>query len=155
MKTLNLMAVAFAVIGFTACAQKTNVPENVNKAFSQKFPDAKSVKWDKENDTEWEAEFKLKGIDYSANYSTDGVWKETEHKIETSAIPAPVKQTLDNEFAGYKIEESEISETAEGSVYEFELEKDKTKMEVAISPNGKVVNKETKTEDKEDKEDND
>jgi len=146
MKTLKLIAVAFAAISFTACAQKSNVPENVNRAFTQKFPDAKSIKWDKENETEWEAEFKINGQEYSANYSTDGVWIETEHEIEKSAIPANVKQTLDTEFAGYKIEEAEISETAEGSVYEFELEKDKTNMEVAISPDGKVVKKEVKTE---------
>lgn len=146
MKTLKLFAIAFAAISINACAQKTTAPENVVKAFAQKFPDAKSVKWDKENDTEWEAEFKLKGVEYSANYSTEGVWKETEHEIETSAIPANVKQTLDTEFAGYKIEEAEISETAEGSVYEFELEKDKTNMEVAVSPDGKVVKKEVKTE---------
>lgn len=117
----------------------------------QKFPDAKSVKWDKENETDWEAEFKLNGEEYSANFSTDGVWKETEHEIEKTAIPANVKQTLDNEFSGYKIEESEISETAEGSVYEFELEKDKVKMEVTVSPDGKVVKKEVKSETEEDK----
>jgi len=151
MKTLNLIAVAFAVMSFTACAQKTTAPENVAKAFTQKFPDAKSVKWDKENETEWEAEFKLKGEEYSANFSTDGTWKETEHEIEQSAIPANVKQTLDSEFAGYKIEEAEISETAEGSVYEFELKKDKTEMEVAISPDGTVVKKEVKTEKDEEK----
>jgi uncharacterized membrane protein YkoI len=146
MKTLNLIAAA-VIISFTACAQ-TNAPENVVNAFTQKFPDAKSVKWDKENETEWEAEFKLKGEEYSANFSTDGTWKETEHEIETSAIPANVKQTLDNGFAGYKIEEAEISETAEGTVYEFELKNDKTEMEVAVSPEGKVVKKEVKTEEK-------
>ncbi len=154
MKTLKLFVIAFAAISINASAQKPSVPETVNKAFTQKFPDAKSVKWDKENDTEWEAEFKLKGVEYSANFSTEGVWKETEHEIETSAIPANVKQTLDGEFAGYKIEEAEISETAEGTVYEFKLEKDETKMEVAISPDGKVVKKEVKTEEK-DEEEND
>ncbi|MGB4413953.1 MAG: hypothetical protein WBI53_03590, partial [Paludibacter sp.] len=71
--------------------------------------------------------------------------------IENSAIPANVKQSLDTEFAGYKIEESEISETAEGSVYEFAVEKDDTTMEVAISPDGKVVKKEVKTEKEEEK----
>jgi len=151
MKTLKLFVIAFAAISINACAQKPNVPENVDKAFTQKFPDAKSVKWDKENETEWEAEFKLNGQEYSANFSTDGVWKETEHEIEKSDIPTNVKQTLDTEFAGYKIEESEISETAEGSVYEFELEKDKVKMEVAVSPDGKVLKKEVKPEKDEDK----
>lgn len=152
MKTSKLFVIAFAAISINACAQKPNVPENVDKAFTQKFPDAKSVKWDKENETEWEAEFKLNGLEYSANYSTEGVWKETEHEIQKSDIPTNVKQTLDTEFPDYKIKESEISETTEGSVYEFELEKEKVKMEVAVSPDGKVVKKEVKTAKDEDKE---
>ncbi|MBK7094298.1 MAG: hypothetical protein IPH57_04275 [Saprospiraceae bacterium] len=51
MKTLKLFVIAFAAISINACTQKPNVPENVNKAFIQKFPDAKSLKWDKENET--------------------------------------------------------------------------------------------------------
>ncbi|MDD3624004.1 MAG: PepSY-like domain-containing protein [Proteiniphilum sp.] len=148
MKTLKLMVVLFAVASFTACAQKNTAPEKVLNAFTQKFPTAQKVKWDKENETEWEAEFKLMGEEYSANFTADGQWLETEYEIEKADIPANVKQTLDNEFAGYKIEEAEISETAKGKVYEFALEKGKTEMEVAISPDGQVVKKEVKAEEK-------
>lgn len=147
MKTVKLIVIAFLAISINACAQKVNVTEKVKTAFEQKFPNAQKVKWSKENETEWEAEFRFKGEEYSANFTTDGVWKETEHEIETSAIPVNVKQTLDAEFAGYKIEEAEISETAEGSVYEFALEKDEKDMEVAISPEGMVKKKEMKKED--------
>ncbi len=147
MKTSFFILTAFALSGITACAQKTTAPENVKKAFAQKFADAKSVKWDKENETEWEAEFKWKGEEYSANFTSDGTWKETEYEIETSAVPAVVKQSLDTEFAGYEIEEVEISETAQGKVYEFALEKGESEMEVAISPEGKVVKKEVKQEE--------
>jgi len=146
MKAPILFAVSLSILSFTACAQKQTAPENVVKAFSQKFPDAQKVKWDKENETEWEAEFKFNGEEYSANFSTDGVWKETEHEIEKSEIPANVKQTLDSEFAGYKIEEAEISETAESTVYEFELEKDDQEMELAVFLDGTVKKKEVKTE---------
>ncbi|KUK57978.1 MAG: Uncharacterized protein XD81_1311, partial [Bacteroidetes bacterium 38_7] len=142
MKTLKLFALAFAILSITACAQKTTAPENVVKAFSQKFPDAQSVKWNKENESEWEAEFKMDSEEYSANFSTDGVWMETEYEIEQSAIPAKVKQTLDSEFADYNIEGAEISETSEDTVYEFALEKGEQKMEVAIAPDGIVKKKE-------------
>jgi len=146
MKTLKLFALVFAILSITACAQKTTAPENVVKAFSQKFPDAQSVKWNKENESEWEAEFKMDSEEYSANFSTDGVWMETEYEIEQSAIPAKVKQTLDSEFADYNIEGAEISETSEDTVYEFALEKGEQKMEVAIAPDGIVKKKEVKTE---------
>jgi len=150
MKTVKLIVIAFMAISINACAQKVNVTEKVKTAFEQKFPNAQKIKWSKENETEWEAEFRFKGEEYSANFTSDGVWKETEHEIETSAIPVNVKQTLDAEFAGYKIEEAEISETAEGSVYEFAIEKKEQKMEVAISPDGMVKKKEVKKEEDED-----
>lgn len=139
-----------AVFSFSACGQNKEVPAKIKTAFEQKFPNAQKVKWDKENETEWEAEFKMNGKEFSANFSSDGEWMETEYKIEKSEIPQIVKQTLDNEFAGYKIEEAEISETTDGKVYEFALEKDETEMEVAISPDGKVVKKEVKKEEDED-----
>lgn len=133
-----------------ACAQ-TNAPTEVTTAFSQKFPTAKKVKWDKENETEWEAEFKMNGKEFSANFTSEGIWKETENEISEAEIPLAVKQTLESEFAGYKIEESEISETAAGKVYEFALEKDESELEVGIAPDGKVLKKEVKNEDEEDK----
>ena len=49
-----------------------------------------------------------------------------------------------------KLKKSKISETTEGTVYEFELEKGKSDMEVAISPEGKVIKKEAKEEGDED-----
>jgi len=151
MKTVTVLMLGSVMVLSQACAQtQKNAPEKVKSAFSQKFPNAKKVKWDKENETEWEAEFKMNGEEYSANFNTDGTWKETEHEIEKSVIPATVKQTLDKEFAGYDIEEAEVSEAVDGKVYEFALKKDETDLEVSISLDGKVVKKEVKKEDEED-----
>jgi hypothetical protein len=151
MKAVKLIFILLLVTSINAHAQKSNVPENVKKAFAQKFPTAKAVKWDKESDTEWEAEFKLNGEKYSANFTSDGTLKETEHEIEKSMIPMMVKQTLDKEFASYQIENAVLSETPEGQFYEFDLKKGKDEMEVVISPDGKVVKKDVKT-DKDNKE---
>jgi uncharacterized membrane protein YkoI len=132
-----------AILAFDAI---NDAPQKVKEAFAKKFPTVKKVKWDKENETEWEAEFKMNGMEYSANFLENGTWKETEHEIKKSAIPANIKKVLDTEFEGYKIEESEISETSKESVYEFELEKGETMMEVAINKAGAVVKKEMKKE---------
>ncbi len=148
METLALALVFCTAI--QACGQNDDAPTNVKGAFAKKFPNVKKVKWEKENATEWEAEFKMKGTEYSANFTEDGTWKETEHEIKKSAIPAHVKSTLDTEFAGYKIEEAEISETDEGSIYEFGIEKGEQSMEVAIDTDGKVATKEMKEEGDED-----
>ena len=147
MKNAILLISAACLISFSACGQKkTDVPANVRSAFEQKFPNAQKVKWDKENANEWEAEFKIDNKEYSANFNTSGQWMETEYEISTSEIPAAVNQTLSMDFAGYKVVEAEISETAAGKLYEFEIKKDKEKMEVAISPDGKLMKEEAKTE---------
>src|SRR5680860_864403 len=150
-KILGTLALAMVMgTGIYAFGPGDDAPKKVKDAFAKKFPTVKKVKWDKENETEWEAEFKMKGTEYSANFMEDGTWKETEHEIKKNAIPANLKTTLDTEFSGYKIGEAEISETSEGSVYEFELEKGEQAMEVAIDTNGKVVKKEMKEEGDED-----
>ncbi|MBN2348307.1 MAG: PepSY-like domain-containing protein [Bacteroidales bacterium] len=154
MKNLVLIVGAFVIISFGARGQTVkDVPAKVQTAFSEKFPDATKVKWTKENDTEWEAEFILNGKEYSANYTNSGTWMETEYEVNPSNLPAVVKATLDKEYAAYKIVESELSETTSGIIYEFGLKKCEEEIEVTISPDGIIIQKEKMEED--DEEDND
>lgn len=142
MKNLILVIAASALISLNVTAQTSkNVPASVKTAFSQKFAKATDVKWGKEGKTEWEAEFKMDGKAYSANYDLKGEWLETEYAITANEIPAAVKTAIDKDYAGYKMKESEISETAKGKVYEFELVKGKNKVEIAFDMNGKIIKK--------------
>lgn len=155
MKIVAILMLGSVLILSQACAQTTtNVPAKVKTAFAEKFTNAKKIRWDKENETEWEAEFKMNGQEYSANFTADGIWKETELEIKKSKTPTPVKATLESQFEGFDIEEVEISETIEGKIYEFALEKDDTDLEIAISSEGKVMKKEVMKKDVDDEEDN-
>jgi len=150
MKTIKvLLTVLITSAMFSFCSGQ-KVPQEVTDAFSQKFPTAKSVKWDKESDTEWEAEFEMNQMEYSANFSDDGTWKETEHEVTEQDLPASVKKALSVNFPEFKTEEMEMSETAEGTVYEFKIEKDETDMEVSIDASGKVTKQEMNDEEDED-----
>jgi predicted small lipoprotein YifL/sulfur carrier protein ThiS len=154
MKNLILVIAIAAIFSLQACGQKENVPAKTKASFTQKFPDATKVKWDKEEDNVWETEFKMDGKEYSANFDSEGKWMETEYEIKTSELPPAVKTTIDNEFKDYDIEEVEVSETPDGKVFELQMEVDENDIEVAISPNGKVVKKSEK-KDNEGDEDND
>lgn len=150
MKNLILVFAAALFVSITACAQTPkNLPAKVKTAFDLKFPDAQKVKWSKENTNEWEAEFTFNDKEYSANYNSSGTWMETEYSVAASKIPASVTKTLLKEFPGYKLLESDISETAKGKVYEFDIKYGNSKMEVAINADGTLVKKETLTEKKE------
>jgi hypothetical protein len=153
MKTSILIVSAVLLISFSASGQsEKNVPANVATAFSQKFPDASKVKWGRESEKEWEAEFNMNGKAYSANFDNSGVWSETEYEITIKEIPNDVKATLDKEFMGYKIAKSEVSETQKGKIFEFALSKGSEKIEAAIDVAGKVLTKEPVKKEKEDEE---
>lgn len=150
-KTIQFVAVAL-LISASACAQESNekVPAAVKTAFEQKFPDAKKVSWDMEDATAWEAEFKMNGMEYSANFSTTGEWQETEHEIKKSEIPGAVQQMLAKDFDGYKIGEAEISETSTGKVYEIAVEKGEQEWELVFDESGKLIEKKAIDEEDED-----
>ncbi len=149
---IGLVFVAVAALAFTT-ATKDKAPEAVKDAFAKKFPTAKKVDWEKENDKEWEAEFKMNKIEYSANFLEDGTWQETEHELEISEVPQNVLNALKSNFPNYEIEEAEMAETPAGILYEFEIEKGKEELEIAIDANGKVVKKQSSKEDGDDDED--
>lgn len=149
-KSIMMMSLLLG-FGVMSCAQST--PSAVKSAFEKKFPNAKSVEWEKENDSEWEAEFKLNGVEYSANFSNDGTWKETEHEIKESEIPSAVKRTLTNQFAEYEVEDVEMIETPEFSGYEIEIEKGKETIELLIDNSGEVLKKKVEKESEEEDED--
>ncbi len=142
MKALAIIAAIVFSLSLASCASAQDAPQKVKDAFLKKFPTAKSVKWEKENDTEWEAEFKMDGMEYSSNFTQDGTWQETEHEIKMADVPQNVHNTLRNSYSDFKIKESEISETSAGMAYEFELKNGSKKMEVAINSEGNVVKKE-------------
>jgi hypothetical protein len=152
MKKSILILTVFAGFAITSCAQDV-APKVVSDAFTAKFPKAKSVKWEKENDKEWEAEFKLDGKEFSANFLNNGEWIETEHEIKKSELPEAVTASIKANFADHKIDEAEKSEKKEGTFYEVILEKGDHEMEVVFDATGKVISKKEHSEDDEDEDD--
>jgi hypothetical protein len=138
-KATILMAVVL-IASMQACTQTEDVPGKVKTAFAEQFSNTTKISWDKENETEWEAEFKMNGKEYSANFDNNGNWKETEYEIEESEIPTVVKNTLNSEFVDYEVDDIEVSETPEGVFYEFELEKGRDEIDVIINKNGNIIN---------------
>ncbi len=138
-----IIALSLMVVfqSYAQSSKNANTPEKVQSAFSKKFPTVKKVKWEMENNTEWEAEFKMDGKEYSANFALNGDWKETEYEIKKSEIPANIKAILDQNFKKYEIEEAGISETISGKYYEIEVEVGHEKFEVSIDSLGKLTKK--------------
>lgn len=142
MKKIGFCAVAltFSLMGF---AQN----EAVKTTFAKKFPKAEKVTWEQENESEWEAEFKLNGKKHGATFNANGQWLETEQAIKKSALPEAIKATLNTQFKGYKIDDVEKVITQDGTFYEMELEKGEEEWEVMFDENGAIVKKESEKEE--------
>ena len=132
-----------------------STPAAVAKAFETKFPSAGEVKWGKESDVEYEAEFELNDQEMSANFDANGTWLETEAKLAPKDLPAPVLATLKSQFGDSKIKKAESLEKAgEPVVYEIKLEQGENEVEVVLDANGKVISKEAKGKEAEESEEN-
>ncbi len=135
MKNLIILVLVFLFSSLTLKA--IQVPEAVEKAFQQKFPTAKKVKWEKEGSNFYEASFLLNGKELSALYSLEGQLKETETEISISEIPKVVVDALNKKYPNVKIDEAAKIERADNSiVYETEVKINKKKTDLLFDQNG-------------------
>jgi hypothetical protein len=136
----KLIIVAIVAMFSTTALHATEVPEVVKKAFQQKFPTAKKVKWEKEKNNDFEASFILNDKEISAVYSIDGQLKETETEIAVSELPKSVIDALAKKDANAKIEEAEKIERSDNTIiYETEVKINKKKTELLFDSNGNEI----------------
>lgn len=141
MKNIFLVTSLCMGLSGVAIAQKTNPPQAVEKTFKQQFPNAKAIKWDKENKHEYEAEFIQDGKKASANFSVSGEWLETEMAIPQNATPQAVMDAFKKAHAGATIVEVYKIEAKTGKNYfeiEYKVKGGKTK-EAKLAPDGKLM----------------
>ena len=135
----SLIASALLVFAGFANAQ-IKAPVAVSKAFETKFAKATDVKWGKENKNEYEADFKLDGKKYSANFLTDGTWKETEAQIAASELPQAVTAAYKSKHSLAAIKMVAKIESASGKTkYEIEYKYGTKTKEVLFDENGKTA----------------
>lgn len=153
---LAAMIMSLGMLSTSMTSAQIDVPTAVKTAFQNKFPTAKKVKWELEKEGEYEAEFKLNGVETSANFQEDGTWIGTETEIKHKDLPQAVKGKIAELFSGYEVEEVELCEKPDQpSIYEVELEnaQDDTKIKAEFAADGNLIRQ--TNEDDEDQEEED
>ncbi|MEB8329536.1 hypothetical protein OO009_09210 [Flavobacteriaceae bacterium KMM 6897] len=74
MKIVKIVIGALFIFGAVAFVMSINIPEEVNDAFSNTYPAATSIQWDKDSNSQWQAEFNMEGQTYIATLQHDGTW---------------------------------------------------------------------------------
>lgn len=145
MKTFWL---SIATLGFAASAthaqnlKPAQVPAAVVATFMRVFPQAKAVRWEKE-DNRYEAGFAQGGSQLSALISAAGELEETETSLAPSALPAPVRQALAKHYKGLKVSEAaKIVAAKTGAVsYEAEVRENGKSRDILFTADGHEVSK--------------
>lgn len=132
-------AVILTVMAFSlfACAQTP--PKTVSDNFNSKFAGASKVKWDQEEENEWEAEFKMNGSEMSASFDNAGAWLETEKEIKKGELPSAVAKAVTDKYADYKTGEIAEIETPDFKGYEIGLEKGEEELEILVTADGTIT----------------
>ena len=127
--------------------KKVNVPVVVKDAFAKDFPAVKNVTWGAE-DKDFEAEFKLNGVDCSANYNKAGHRLETEATIKNDQLPKEALDYIGKNFASYKlVEAAKVTDDKNVVKYEAGLGLNGKTLELIFDSNGKFLEKEEGDED--------
>ena len=139
MKNIFFIAL-FVCSAFTTVLAQQNPSKAVKYAFDKKFPNAIKVKWEKENDTEYEVEFLLNRIEYSANFSNKGIWLETEKSIKYTTLPEAVKNSFRETYKTEIVKDVAEIEMANGELkYEIEYKSGLKSKDVFYSKEGKSI----------------
>jgi hypothetical protein len=133
----SMFIVTVLAISLVACVQ--NPPKNVADNFSKKFQNATKVKWDQEEENEWEAEFKMNGEAVSASFDNAGKWLETEKELKKKELPAAVLNAFNSKYAGYKIDEASTIEKPDFKGYELGIEKGEEALEILVTADGNIT----------------
>ncbi len=115
-------------------------PAAVKAAFAARFPTVTKVKFDKERNGEYEANFRLDRVKMSANFTAEGAWRETESEIGAAALPVNVSQSISAKYPKAVIVGAAKIETSDkGTRYEADLRIGLKKSEVLFDEVGNEV----------------
>jgi len=140
-KSIGVITLAFCIINLNAKdIKKSEVPANIVSSFESAYKGITKQQWEMDKDGKYEVNFTWEKKESSVTYSPKGEMLEFEQECAYSAVPKEVTATLTSKYAKYKVNETEMIKKADGTIfYEFEVKSGKTKLEVQISKEGKVL----------------
>ena len=90
-----LFALALSLFSFADLV----VPETVADTFRQKYPNAPEPTWEVDTNGSYEANYKINGVKYRADFTKEGIWTETENNIDFICRDYYSSTSLSNQFA--------------------------------------------------------
>ena len=143
MKTrLYYLVLLVAISGLVACAQENKkVPEEVQISFEKKYPEENDPDWHQDDNGNFEANFKIDGKHYRADFSPDGYWIETERSIKEKDLSKAILKKLKKDFQELEITEiEEVDHYIKGRFYDIEFKRKGKNKDVEMKEKGTIIN---------------
>lgn len=117
------------------------VPENVEKAFQSRFPQAEEVEW-MEGEAGYEAIFLLGDYSKSAIFNENGEWLETNTFLNEDQVPAEIIQALKTLYSGdtYTYNNFILTESnREEPTYQLSVDSEEKSISLVMDAKGNVL----------------
>jgi hypothetical protein len=141
MKRLMMLLITSLILQ-VAVAQLGKIPSEVTTGFAAKYPTAKDVQW-KNNLSDYTVKFtSANSTKCKASFNGKGEWQSTEEELDSTKLPAPVKDGLSkSKYADRELKETMKIEKKSGDVqYRLLMKKnDVEKKYVYFNKEGKLV----------------
>ena len=130
-----VVTLVLSTIAFAQKVKATKVPEIVTKSLISKYPNAKNVKWDKEENN-YGASFENNKTENSVLFNSNGKIIETEVEISTAQLPKSILSYLSKNYKDQKVKEAAKIISEKGIVtYEAEIKG----KDLLFDENGKLL----------------
>ncbi len=121
-------------------AQNSGLPDVVSKAFEQKFPKAKKVKWSNENIDDFQAEFALDSLTETAIFSNKGDWQQTGINVPIPILNHLTTADIKKKYPKSKVNKIVKIQNIKNQIYyEIELKKGDELEYVNYDENGNEI----------------
>lgn len=136
----NILIICVLLVFACGNNVKAQAPDAVKKTFQAKYPGENDPDWHKDDHGYYEANFKIDGVKYRADFNEDGTWVETETSIDKKDLPKAIKEVIKDKYGSEDITEIEKVESAtKGTFYDVEFKQKGKNKDVEFRSDGSII----------------
>lgn len=125
------------------------VPDEVLKAFRQKYPEVVETSWELDTNGSYEAHFRIDDIKYRADFTKEGIWTETENNVDFNELPPDVRAAFLLKYGSEAFRGAEaVDSSTKGRFYDVEVFNGTSKVDIMFGEDGKILDPEIATMEK-------
>lgn len=140
MKTLKIfMMFLFATtVSVAQDLKPSEVPEAVKTAFTKDNAKATDIEWERDFDN-YKVEFDMGRMEHEIWYTPTGTIIKKEQDITEAELPQAIRDAIKSKYAGYRVDDVEMTWQDNAVTYEVELEKGKDEWKLVFDSDGSII----------------